>query len=240
MHRLVFAVSTALLAIGCGPLPIRGEGEEGKLRYKLSTDTSVPGASLDEVSIVAGTLQTVEADLTWSADLFADEEDDYQHALSEDCDASWDTGREDADRLPSLWVEAHGHDSCTLETWRDGRAYDRIALRFDDIDAIDVELRVYWPDEEGSEELEEIPQTLPVGSAVSLDPIPLAADGTALAGENDIEFSIETWAGLHIDFFDRLFGEPYLLDEPGLVSFLFLDERSGASARVSFIVVDEG
>ena len=240
MYRSVPVTLSLALCVACAPLPVDGEGEEGKLRYELSTQTAVSGQALDEVAILTGSEQTIEAELTWSASWFADNDDDFWHALGGDCDADWETGREDPERLPTLWISVPHASQCELETWRDDRAYDRITLRFDDLADIGVEARVYWPGETASEELEEIPQTLPVGSAISLDPFPMAADGSILAGHHDIELEIDTWAGLDISFFDLLFGSPYSLDEPGLVSFMFYDDHSGVSRRISFVVVDEG
>ena len=237
MHRSAVIVLTILTAVGCSPWPVRGDGAEGRLRYSLHTDTSVD-ERLDRVAIVTGAQQTIDAYLTWPASWFADADDPFSHDLTGTCDAEWYEARDEPDDLPTLYTTVFSPGGCTLETWREDKLYDSIDLRFEDIRAMDVEVRVTWPDGESSELLEEPPETLPVGSSVSLEPVPLGADGAVLAGENEIELEIDTWGGVEVDWLDQLFGSPYHLDEPGLVSFRFLDAGSGVEVRVGFVVVE--
>jgi hypothetical protein len=239
MHRSIPLTLSLFLAVGCGPWPIKGRGEEGRLNYRLSTDTSVLGSSLDEVSIITGTEQEVNASLTWSASIFADADDDFQHELFCDGRADWGEDPEDEEGLPPVLVTAEEPGDCVLETYRGDRAYDRIALHFDEVAAIDARVRVSYPDTDEYEELEELPSTLPVGTSLRLDPIPLAFGGAVLAGRNDITMDIVIDDGLSYDLVDWFFDTPYELVRPGLVSIVFEDERTGARTQMSCLVVED-
>ncbi len=236
MHRIVLALSATLLAVGCGPWPVVGHGDRGRVKYWLSTEVSGEDP-LDEAVVITGAEQDISSRLRWPATWRADDSDDFDHALS-GCDAEYDSERDEPEEMPDLYATVYSPGECVLETSRDGELFDSITLRFGGLHDLAIEARVEWPGTEGYEDLDPIPETLPLGTHLALDVVPYDVDDNVLVGRHDVWVRVDSPDGAELDIVDQIFGSPYDLDVPGTVTFHFEDDYTGVGTLLTVTVVE--
>ncbi len=239
-------VALALL-VGCGDLT-DSVGEQGRLRFILSTAYELPEDELTDAVIVAGHTQHLDVELTTKGDDEIDEPDQIAYRLEPGAGTELDprpSGELDA---PDLDLTVSKAGTYTLDAVYKGKIVDSIDLTFDSPDNLELSLELRKPYGKGFEKLAGAsPIAVVEGSQVTFLPIPRKGK-RRLAGEITTEVSatpkelVVPGAGASLVYEQDVWSvegnvDFYFID-PGTVTITVADPVSKAEGSFTFEVAD--
>lgn len=240
----------AMVVSACGGDRTGATGELGRINYSLYTTYDVREASLVDARIVTGHEQTIYATLTSKG--IADLRDgvSLEHTIEPSDGATLETIVDEAP-VPDFNVLVREPGEYTLKTLRgeDGEEeFDRLTLTFAEPTSFEVltKVREPWAEDfreastDGTIDVEE-------GTQVVMQPIPVDADDTRLAGDLTTDFSVnKEWAAIPgqniLSAFEEnvwtIAGEAnfYFVEPDDSVVFTIEDPVSTASTQKTFKV----
>lgn len=248
MARMVLAVGwmgvCAVLA-GCGD-STSSVGDNGLLRYTLTTTYEVPQGELRDARIVAGHKQEILVSLTNDGRDDVDDPESLVHALVPSDGTTIETLEGSESDPPDMRLKVSTSGQYTIES-RDGdEVIDKITLNFEEPASFEVLVDVRGPWEESFERVDSNPTAVEEGSQIVLQPVPLNGSGDRLAGQMTPNVTVDPhWAvtpgvdvvGAYEDGIWTGEGEiNFYMIEPATVSFTISDAVSGASSVQVFDV----
>jgi hypothetical protein len=249
---MVLLAAVALLASACGD-STGALGQMGRVEYSLYTTYLVQQPLLTEVGILTGHPQHIATHLTDAGeDRAGSRAGDIEHRVTPDDGVTIEQDDGEDDDIRDFHVTVAEPGTYTFEAVLDGDVFDRIELRFESPDELDLITRVRARNSEEWETLDPGIGTVEEGAQAAFLPIPIAADGSRIAGDFDValeadpEWAITPAYNLLGVYEQEIVGSAspvsiYFI-EPGGVTVSLTDEVNGVGASWDFAVlpVDQG